>query len=292
MASQDDDLPDYAEALAAYHAAFAPELRAMVASLPLDRGARVLDVACGDGTYTHWLAEQVGPEGEVWGIDASPRYLEKAQSTIPLRPGEAPSPESGGSNPLRFVSGSLEHLPFPAGSFDLVWCAQSLCSLPDPRQTLRRLVQAARPGGVVAVLEDDSLHQVLLPWPVEIELALKQAEWAAFLEESHQPQTFYIGRQLGSMLREAGLSGWKRRTWTADRQAPLDPDTRAFLRLHLQTLQSRTAPHWEPDLRTRIETMIDPASPDYILNDPNLAVTVVEHVAWGQTPEGHASDQV
>ena len=32
-----------------------------------------------------------------------------------------------------------------------------------------------RPHGVVAVLESDALHHLLLPWPIELEVAVQQA---------------------------------------------------------------------------------------------------------------------
>jgi hypothetical protein len=41
----DSGLPEYETMLAAYHAAFAPELRAMVEALPIRKGDRVLDLA-------------------------------------------------------------------------------------------------------------------------------------------------------------------------------------------------------------------------------------------------------
>jgi hypothetical protein len=56
-------IPGYAPALAAYHRAFAEELQSMIAELPIGAGDRVLDVACGDGSYSGWLAEHVGPSG-------------------------------------------------------------------------------------------------------------------------------------------------------------------------------------------------------------------------------------
>ena len=73
---------------------------------------------------------------------------------------------------MTFARADLRHLPIPDDSFDLVWCAQSLYSLPDPVDALRRMARAARPGGIVAVFENDEFHHVLLPWPVEVELAL------------------------------------------------------------------------------------------------------------------------
>src|SRR5690242_10059537 len=74
-----DGLPTYAPMLAAYHRAHAAELRAMIAELPLRLGDRVLDMACGAGTYSVWLAERVGPHGTVVGVDISPAYLARAR---------------------------------------------------------------------------------------------------------------------------------------------------------------------------------------------------------------------
>ena len=55
-----NQLPGYARMLDAYHRSRAAELRAIIATLPLRPHSRVLDVACGDGCYTHWLAERAG----------------------------------------------------------------------------------------------------------------------------------------------------------------------------------------------------------------------------------------
>src|SRR3954471_843716 len=76
-----DQLPGYARMLDAYHRSRAAELRAIIATLPLRPDSRVLDVACGDGCYSHWLAER---PGQVIGMDWCAAYLDLA-----LRPGTA-----------------------------------------------------------------------------------------------------------------------------------------------------------------------------------------------------------
>ncbi len=76
-------LPSYATMMADYHRAFAPELKAMIDTLPIDRGERVLDFACGDGCYAQWLARRVGPAGQVLALDISPAFLDLAQPDGP-----------------------------------------------------------------------------------------------------------------------------------------------------------------------------------------------------------------
>jgi len=43
-------------------------------------GARVIDIGCGFGDSAQQLAELVGPDGSVVGVDISPRFIELAQS--------------------------------------------------------------------------------------------------------------------------------------------------------------------------------------------------------------------
>ncbi|MFO0952343.1 MAG: hypothetical protein U0835_14575 [Isosphaeraceae bacterium] len=50
-------IPSYEPLLAAFHRAYAGELREIVRSLPIQKGQTVLDLACGDGAYTPWLSE-------------------------------------------------------------------------------------------------------------------------------------------------------------------------------------------------------------------------------------------
>jgi ubiquinone/menaquinone biosynthesis C-methylase UbiE len=229
----DDALPDYEPMLASYHAAFALELEAMVGTLPIWPGDLVLEMACGDGAYTPWLAARVGPEGGVVGLDVSTGYLGVARGH--LRRAEHASRS-------RFVAGSIERPPFADGTFDAIWCAQSLFSLPEPVDAVSRMARLVKPGGLVAVLENDTLHQVLLPWPVELELAVRLAEWEALREEVAHPRKFYVGRRLVGVFREAGLVDLRVRSFASSRVAPLDEATRTFLGAYLEDLSGQVLP--------------------------------------------------
>ena len=75
-------LPNFATGLAAEHRAHANELRQIIAELGLTPGQRVLDMACGDGSFTKLLAERVKSNGAILGIDVSPAMLETARSRL------------------------------------------------------------------------------------------------------------------------------------------------------------------------------------------------------------------
>jgi ubiquinone/menaquinone biosynthesis C-methylase UbiE len=271
-----EGIPEYAATLAAYHAAFAPELRSMVESLPIPSGGRVLDLACGDGSFTQLLAGRVAEAGLVCGVDLASDYLKLAKALAASGPS---------SRRFAFAVGDLARLPFRPGAFDLVWCAQSFYSLPDPVGALRVLAGLVKAGGIVAVLESDTFHQVLLPWPIEVELALRRAELAAFVASADQPRKYYVGRRLRQVFEAAGLRGVRRRCWSLERAAPLDSSTRAFLEAYLHELGGRCGPHLSPDEARMVRPYLDPGSKDYLPSRGDLDFSVVEHVVWATPPD-------
>jgi ubiquinone/menaquinone biosynthesis C-methylase UbiE len=264
-------LPGYAPTLLAYHRAFERELRELIAGLPLRPDDRVLDLACGHGVYARWLAERLGAGGRVLAVDLCPAFLDLARREIPVA-------ELSGR--VTFAVADLWHLPIADDAFDLVWCAQSLYSLRDPVDALRRMERAARPGGAVAVFENDEFHHVLLPWPIEVELALRRAELTALTRFSKKPEKFYVGRHLRPVFRAAGLTDCRHRTWTIDRQAPLGPDDRAYFAGYLADLRRKVSPHLSGDVRDEFERLVAPDSPAYLLDSPDFTATCLNHLAW------------
>jgi len=267
-----DDLPDYAPMLAAYHRAHAAELCAMVGDLPVRAGDCVLDVPCGDGVYTLLLAEKVGSNGSVVGVDLSASYLTSARA-LASRSAEAVR--------IRFQAGDIAALPFDNNSFDLIWCAQSMYSLPDPLGALRELWRVVRPGGTVSVFENDTLHQILLPWPAELELAVRQAQLRSLATRAPAAAKFFIGRDLRSMLAAAGLKNTIVKPYTSIRHAPLSVDERTYLAWYFGYLGRHARPYLQPDAGAWFERLLDPASAEYLLDRPDFFVIYNDMVARG-----------
>ena len=270
-------LPAYDEQLSAFHRVFERELEAILASLPLGAGMRVLDLACGDGFYTRRLAERLGAGGHVTGADISRAYLAEATREASLQAGQAT---------VDFVSASFDGLPFPEDTFDLVWCAQSLYALPDPVVVVRHLGRVLRPGGVVAVLENDTLHQVLLPWPVQLELPLRAAELRALVDTSRRPSKFYVGRRLPAVLAVAGLEPLGITTHAFDRHAPLSEPEQQLLQSYLDAVAERVAPYLDETVAEAFRELIAPGSPRHLLAQPHLTMTWLSVLALGRKPGG------
>lgn len=260
----DEGLPDYDNQLSAYHLAFEAELRTMVGALPLEPSMRVLDLACGDGFYTRRIVERLGPQGAITGVDLSAAYLATARREAASYSGPAT---------IEFVEAPFDALPFPDGSFDFVWCAQSLYSLPDPVLVLAHVARVLRPGGIVAVLENDTMHQVFLPWPVALEIPLRAAELRAIATEENNPSKFYVGRHLLALFATAGFTPLQMQTIAIDRQAPFREVERELLQSYLDAVVGRVTPYLAAPLLAHLHQLVDSTSPQHILRQPYLTMT-------------------
>lgn len=76
----------------------------------LREGERVLDVGCGTGTAAFLMAEHVGLNGEVIGIDLSEKMLERGKRKL----------AKAEMRNVTFLRANAEDIPFPDESFDKV----------------------------------------------------------------------------------------------------------------------------------------------------------------------------
>ena len=117
----------------------APAIRKMTVEMAAAApGEAVLDVGCGTGTLAIALKAEVGPSGEVTGIDASPEMIEQARRKA-AKQGEG----------VEFLTATIEELPFPDARFDLVVSSFMLHHLPDDvkRKGLAEVRRVLKPGG-------------------------------------------------------------------------------------------------------------------------------------------------
>ena len=130
-----DDESDRLRRLDAFYAA--PTQAWLKRAAPLMPGARVLEAGAGSGGMLAWFAEQVGPRGDVLGLDID---LSRA------------APPSG---VVRHLQADIYAAPAEPGAFDLVYARLVLMHLHDPQTALTRLIEWAKPGGVIAIADLD-----------------------------------------------------------------------------------------------------------------------------------------
>lgn len=114
----------------------------IVSATGIRGGDSVLDLGCGTGTLAILMAERVGPEGRVVGIDLSPRMLATARR------------KGSGSN-LTFREANAEALPYPDASFDVVTATYTLHEMPRQARAnaLRECRRVLKPEGRLVVVD-------------------------------------------------------------------------------------------------------------------------------------------
>lgn len=149
----------------------------------LRAGERVLDAGSGSGMDTFLAAAQVGPDGEVVGIDMTDAQLAKA---------EALRARHGVGN-VRFERGFLEDVPFPDEAFDVVISNGVINLTADKRAVFRELARVLGPGGRLAI--SDIVCETALSEEITCDASL----WAACIGGAAQRDAYR------ACMREAGL---------------------------------------------------------------------------------------
>jgi ubiquinone/menaquinone biosynthesis C-methylase UbiE len=262
--------PDYDAYQSSFHTAFRRQLYAILDQLPLPDHASVLDVPCGNGFYSRRFAERLGMGGRLVAADKSVAYLGQAQRAIA---------EANSLAVVEVIEADAYRLPFPDATFDLVWCAQSLISL-DPAAAVREMYRVVKPDGLVAILEVDEFHHVLLSWPEELEAALPQAMLSASVKRFCDGGKLSPTRRLRRLLQEYGFRSVRRDTYPIERAAPFDPPTLAFLTQHFQFLRSMAYAQLSPFNQSEFDRLTNSSNPNSLFRSPDSELVCINAVYY------------
>lgn len=175
---------------------FQAELHRVEATWLLDRvalpaGGRAVDLGCGPLGIMDLLAEQVGPTGEVVGVDNEPRMLTLATRVLADR----------GLAGVRLVEADATATGLEPAAFELAHARLVLVNVRQPEAVVAEMARLVRPGGAVAVQDTDWISWTCLPahpaWD-RVRDALAAFRAARGLDVG-------MGRRLPGLLEAAGL---------------------------------------------------------------------------------------
>ena len=189
------------------------------ALLALEPGQTVLDLGSGGGIDVLLSAKRVGPTGKAYGLDMTDEMLALARE----------NQRKAGATNVEFLKGTIEAIPLPDNSVDVIIsnCVINLSS--DKDAVLREAFRVLKPGGRFAVSDvvvrgdvPADIRRSMELWVGCIAGALEETEYAAklraagFADVEVEPWRIYKIDDARAFLTESGVD--VERSGTASRR--------------------------------------------------------------------------
>ena len=177
------------------------------ALLALEPGQTVLDLGSGGGIDVLLSAKRVGPTGKAYGLDMTDEMLALARE----------NQRKAGATNVEFLKGTIEAIPLPDNSVDVIIsnCVINLSS--DKDAVLREAFRVLKPGGRFAVSDvvvrgevPADIRRSMELWVGCIAGALEETEYAAklraagFADVEVEPWRVYKVDDARAFLTESG----------------------------------------------------------------------------------------
>lgn len=112
----------------------------------IKEGMKVLEVGCGSGAFTTFVARAVGDKGEVFALDIQPEMLKQIENKLK-------QPENENIKNIRLIEGDALNIPLEDNTFDLVYSITVFQELPDKNKALKEMKRVLKPDGILSITE-------------------------------------------------------------------------------------------------------------------------------------------
>jgi ubiquinone/menaquinone biosynthesis C-methylase UbiE len=259
--------------LAKHHQSKLPERYQMILDLGLATGSFVVDAGCGPGLWTPLLAQMVGREGRILGIDISREALGIARLVN----------TNVWCQNVAYECATLDQLPLKPGSVDHIFSANVSQYLPDPVATFAAMGPYLKRGGRLAVKDMDFGTMLFHTIDATLQSRVLQARkyWEAErVRHDYAFEDSWVGSKLAGYLQEAGYTDIEEKAYRIVRQYPLPADFRFYLQGIAEWCVCEGAPYLSPDEVTSwLQCFAD--GENNVLDQPDFMSEETEFVVSG-----------
>jgi ubiquinone/menaquinone biosynthesis C-methylase UbiE len=110
--------------------------------IPIGYDESFIDLGCGSGWATRYVAEKVPTIGLCVGVDISPELIKEARQL------------SAGKFPVKFLVAPMENVPFGEGSFKHAFSMEAIYYTEDPLEAARAIWRILKPQGTFHLIID------------------------------------------------------------------------------------------------------------------------------------------
>jgi SAM-dependent methyltransferase len=255
----DTPLRDYSRKLSSFNSFAKPELRALIASVGLGPGMRILDAGCGTGEALPWLLEEVKPSGSVVGIDLAAAHVDVARRYS--------------SANIEVFRGDLLTTRLEPASIDFIWCVNTINHLRDPVQGVIGLSTLLRPRGRIALGQSSLLPDMYFAWDSRLERVTNDAVRQYYRDRYGLAEHDLTAvRAIVGVLRRAELRNVTARTVMIERVSPVDTATERYLvdTIFRDTWGERLRPYLSGDDYAELVRVCNPQDSQFALRRPDF----------------------
>jgi len=155
--AEDLDVERYVAIFEGESREIAAQRERIAAALELEPGMAVADIGAGTGLFLPALDRAVGPEGRVYAVDISPKFLEHLRERV-AREGLAR---------VEVLEARRDSVALPAASVDLAFVCDTYHHFEYPEATLGSLYAAIRSGGSLVVVDFERIPGESDDWVFE-----------------------------------------------------------------------------------------------------------------------------
>ncbi|MGA7192122.1 MAG: class I SAM-dependent methyltransferase [Anaerolineales bacterium] len=155
--------------------------RKVISLLNVQDNVHFLDIGCGTGWAVGQAANLVNGKGLFYGVDLSPKMIEKAKANF------------SGKDNFHFLQANSESIPLDDNFFDIIICTNSFHHYLHPDKALKEMYRLLKKGGKPYILD-----------PLADSWIIKFVDVLAKLKEPEHVK-FYSTKEFQQLFEQAGL---------------------------------------------------------------------------------------